>query len=195
MNNHDLLHAIVNRDPRVKNMVSRYLSRRCGSHERAPAFCDLAESMDEQQFWTVFHNEWTGFDAIDHFIMEQLIGNNAHAWRAEYMNEEDRAFYDSLPDTITIYRGQGSQSYPGLSWTTDYTVAESFALGHRGHNRPDPIVIVATVSKSDIAGAYANREESEIVLFTPDYVEIVERKQLQQRATKDASFLTTSRIY
>jgi len=81
------------------------------------------------------------------------------------MSRGDRAFYDTLPDYFTVYRGQNDGATVGLSWTLDKGVAEGFARGHRGIWNPSPIVITAEVYKRDVAFACAERHEAEIVVF------------------------------
>ncbi len=173
--------AILRRDPDIKAIISRHMYRHFGSHQRSFEFIELAQHMEPKQFWTILHDQWSSFDAIDHFVMEQVISGFSEEWSADYLNEEDRAFYDSLPDMVTVYRGQGATQYTGLSWTTDYEVAKAFALGHRRHNPADPVIIKANVAKCDIAGAYANREESEIIVFTPSNLEIIGREAITPR--------------
>ena len=44
--------------------------------------------------------------------------------------QNEKTFYDELPDLITAYRGCSTWRKRGLSWTTDRRVAASFAKGH-----------------------------------------------------------------
>lgn len=179
--------AVLNRDPDIKNIIDAHLNRHFGSHERADEFLDLVEDMDGEQFWTILHSQWSGFDAIDHFRMEQVINAFGCDWSVEYLDEVDRAFYDTLPEMVTIYRGQSAQSMLGLAWTTDYEVAKGFALGHRGYCCPDPVIIKGTIAKRDVAGAYANREESEILLFNTNDAEVIERIEIPPRDATSAT--------
>lgn len=174
----DVICAIESRDPDINAIVDRYLHRYFGSHQRSLVFIELAEDMEPKQFWTILHDQWSSFDAIDHFVMKQVISGFSDEWSADYLGEDDRDFYDSLPDTVTIYRGQGATEAVGLSWTTDYEVARNFSLGHRGCNRADPVIIKANVAKHNIAGAYVNREESEILVFNTDTLNIAEYEKV-----------------
>ena len=85
-----------------------------------------------------------------------------------FLAEADPEFYDSLPETLTVYRGADRSCIEaGVSWTTDRHVAEGFARGHRLLFNPDPVVATATVRKSEIFAATNGRQESEI-LCLPD---------------------------
>jgi hypothetical protein len=151
--------------------IERALLRH-GSHERAEAFLELIDDdgiADRPEiFWRALHAEWSGFDKIPHREFERAFKLAKDKWRKSYLPKPDLAFYDSLPDEIEVYRGADAHAEyaVGLSWTLDRTVAESFARGHRGIFNPNPVVLVADVSKRDVAGAYSERCESEIVLFT-----------------------------
>jgi hypothetical protein len=167
--------------PNLVETISKHFCRYYGSRERGRYFIELAEYMNGEQFWRILHNEWSGFDAIDHFVMEQLLTSFASDWEADYLGAEDRAFYDSLPQIVTVYRGQNALSPIGLSWTTNFDIAKSFALGHRGYNCPNPIIIKASVAKQNIAGAYTDREESGILLFDTSDADIIEKIDIQPR--------------
>ena len=79
------------------------------------------------------------------------------------MTEEDYAVYESLPDTLTLYRGVSVGRNPkGLSWTQNIKTAEWFA--HR-FDKPDKkgYIQVTTAKKSDILAYFNTRGEDEIV--------------------------------
>jgi hypothetical protein len=88
-------------------------------------------------------------------------------WSADYLSEDDRALYDALPERFTAYRGQDFLAAAGLSWTLNRDAAARFALGHRGIRYAHPVVISATINKRNVVAGYAEREESEIVIFSP----------------------------
>lgn len=72
----------------------------------------------------------------------------------------------NLPDTITVYRGEGSQSTSteqAISWTTDVNIAYRFASWREtdGSGR----VITGTVKKSDVLEMLTDRNEAELLIF------------------------------
>jgi hypothetical protein len=129
--------------------------------------------LSDETRWRLIHSEWNAFDAIPHRDFAILFNRYRSAWRADYLNaadfleEDNRKFYDTLPDRFVVYRGQSALHVAGLSWTLDHKVAAGFARGHRCFWNKYPVVISATISKKNVAGAYVGREESEIVIFTP----------------------------
>jgi len=85
-----------------------------------------------------------------------------------------KELYKGLPAKFTIYRGQDADSPIGLSWTTDKTVAEGFARGHRFMNNHNPVVLSKTVRKSSVAFVSQSRSESEVILFRiPSRCEVI----------------------
>lgn len=166
--------AVIIQDPCLKEIVWKYFARYYGSAERATEFIKLAQRMTGTQFWEVLHSQWSGFDVIDHFAMKQLLQKFAVDWDVKFLETNDRAFYESLPKEVIIYRGQATDSLIGLSWTTDYEVAKSFSQGHRGYLCPNPLIIKAQISKQKIAGVYTDRAESEVLLFDINDAEIIQ---------------------
>ena len=80
------------------------------------------------------------------------------------MTKEDHAYYDSLPDTVDIYRGVavGRADKDGLSWTHNPDTAKWFA--HRfDTDSQQGYVLHAQISKSDIFAYFNTRNEDELV--------------------------------
>ena len=79
-----------------------------------------------------------------------------------YSNDLD--FYNSLPDSFTVYRGTGGipadRAGAGVCWTTNRAWADWFA----GRLSGDPVVISARVRKSDVRLAFSSEHE---VVVTP----------------------------
>ena len=89
------------------------------------------------------------------------------------MDEAGGEFFDSLPDTVPIYRGCSKERVRGISWTTDRTVAKSFASGHRGVAVPNASLAHAIIPKGAVFCVFTDRQESE-VLIDPDRLQKVE---------------------
>lgn len=76
------------------------------------------------------------------------------------LTEQDRSFYDSLPEKFVAYRGCHSvsvdQAGSGVCWTTDRKIAEWFAGRGSG---VEPVVVSAWVRKADVRLAFAIEHE------------------------------------
>ncbi len=71
-----------------------------------------------------------------------------------------------FPDTITVYRGEGSKSTPytqSFSWTVSYKAACFFAC--RLPSAEDSTIVSAEVSKDDIIEFFPERNEAEVVIL------------------------------
>ena len=96
--------------------------------------------------------------------------------RKYFMEPEEQAHFDSLPERVTVYRGQSHDGkyYKALSWTDDLEKATWFANrfkqhGERGH------LFKAEINKKDIYVFNNERGESELVL---DYTKLENIEEL-----------------
>ena len=79
------------------------------------------------------------------------------------MDEDEYLAYQSLPDTVTVYRGVTSlnaDNIRALSWTLDYEKAEWFA--HRFGE--DGTVYEAQIDKEHILALFLSRGEAEVIV-------------------------------
>jgi len=170
--------------------ASNWLSNSFQATERSDAFLRLAAELNDQQFWMLFHACWTTFEKIDELRFEDELNKRRDSWEKSYLRADDQKFYDSLPREVKIYRGQDADDLVGLSWTTSRDVAVSFAVGHRGILNARPFLIEVIIVKNDIAGAYTDRNQSEIVIYDfANDVDVVSSEILQSYA---AGKLTTN---
>lgn len=110
-------------------------------------------------FWHVIEEEWSSFDLIDHDGFADVF-QYFMEWRAPR----------AAGIQLTVYRGQNATSPFGVSWTTDESIADGFARGHRGIMNQQPIVICGIVKSEYIAHEENNRGEAEVIVFRPDDV-------------------------
>lgn len=83
---------------------------------------------------------------------------------AEYLEGRNKEFYDSLPALVTIYRGCSLPFVRGMAWTTNRSVAEAFASGHRGIPVRDAVIATALIPKDAIFTVMTDRNEDEVVI-------------------------------
>lgn len=145
----DKLHGVgINSKTRLQNMLN------------------LTAFADGETFWRVFHETWSGCDDtwdLQDDLME-AIELHLETSPIDFLDQEAREFYSSLPDRITIYRGCSRSRIHAVSWTTDLEVAKGFAKGHRGISVPDAVLMTAKIRKSDIITVIQDRDESEIII-------------------------------
>jgi hypothetical protein len=96
--------------------------------------CSLLEEFEEipPVFWPLLMQWWSDAEADGPRLIAPLI-KRAIEWDGgrlphEFMEPEDKVFFDALPETVTIYRGtQRPGRHIGICWTTDRQTAEWFA--------------------------------------------------------------------
>ena len=137
-----------------------------GSEKTLENLLELADCVDDDEFMAVFaqawpdcDNTWSYRDELRHLLMYHCRADFLH-----HLSEDDLAFYNALPDEITVYRGCDASRVYGLSWTTDLELAKSFARGHRGMSPPNPVIACGMAAKKDLLFATNDRGESEVLV-------------------------------
>lgn len=94
------------------------------------------------------------------------------------MDEEEREFFNNLPDEVTIYRGCTKEEIKSgkfrMSWTLDRKIAEFFAYEYINFSIENSLdkdksmydVVEKTVNKKDLLCYFGDRNEAE-VLYIP----------------------------
>lgn len=103
-----------------------------------------------------------GFSALKEDNLQKVFSG-----KSQKQKQDTEKKLSSLPDIVTIYRGEGSKSTPyekSFSWTTSYKAACFFAC--RIPSVDNSRIITAHVNKSDII-EYFSRDEEKEVLISP----------------------------
>jgi len=89
----------------------------------------------------------------------------------EKTDEDSQEMYDKLPSVVMVYRGvlakDKLKAETGVSWTTDYKVAEMFALRFKTLGGT-PYIMKGEVNKEDILYFTNARQESEALINADD---------------------------
>jgi len=138
------------------------------SEHRALALLYVTVFQPPETFWPVFLKIWSDCDDTWHLRKDLLLLFECYSEQVpaiRFANSEDRAFYESLPPKVAVYRGASRSRVRGLSWTTDRKIAEPFAHGHRGIRVPNAVVCSAEIDReAALFFVSVSRGESEIVL-------------------------------
>ncbi len=84
----------------------------------------------------------------------------------EMMDAEENAVYDRLPDTVTLFRGCNEEFQKGLCWSLDEKIANAFPFQIR-FKAKKPLLIRARAKKDRILAIKLDRNETEIIVFSP----------------------------
>jgi hypothetical protein len=137
------------------------------STERTEVMIDILGGVDTPTFWRVLTGVWNACDDTWTFRRDLLSLLRRHAaveCSREYMSRTGRAFLDSVPRWIRVYRGCSASRVRGISWTTQPKAARGFARGHRLISVPEPVIATATIPKEAVFFVSTDRKEHEIIL-------------------------------
>ena len=118
----------------------------------------------------------------DAYINEEFPLNLFESWDVvarlfesieEKTDEDSQEMYDKLPSVVMVYRGvlakDELKAETGVSWTTDYKVAEMFALRFKPLGGT-PYIMKGEVNKEDILYFTNARQESEALINEDDMI-------------------------
>lgn len=145
--------------------LDNYFLGDVGSHERAQLMYRKMSGSTAEDAHKWFVANWASCDKFYHIvddIRDLLVDFNFSVERL--VLEEDREWWDALPNTLYIYRGCEEGRDNGLSWTLDRSVAETFAQGHRSLRLSNPRIYKKKVKKNSVYFATNERAEQEIIV-------------------------------
>lgn len=137
------------------------------STSRPYALADAMENAETaEQVWVLFNRGWPSCDAMRPDVLANIMKVLVAQQRlgTDYLDAENQAFFDGLPEVVTIYRGAVPARRLGIAWTTDIEVAREFALGHRGIRPFGSMIYRTEIAKTDIFTVSVEREESEVII-------------------------------
>lgn len=111
-------------------------------------------------FLDLYRTSDFGFSSLSENGLQKVF-----AGKSQKQKQDTEKKLSSLPDVVTIYRGEGSKSTPyekSFSWTTSYKAACFFAC--RIPSLENSRIITAHVSKCDIIEYFPNDEEKEVLV-------------------------------
>lgn len=149
---------------RVETILAKLFGIGVDSSTRLFHALVLTHGQPAEVFWRVLLDAYPSCDDTWSLRRDLAAHLVLHGPGIQFMGEEDRAFYDGLPARVALYRGCSRRRQRGCSWTTDKTVAEGFARGHRSIPVPDPVLAEVEVVKTDIYAVFSGRRESEVLL-------------------------------
>jgi hypothetical protein len=143
-------------------------------HFRIHEFSKIESQLTDSEFWDLVNDIWTDAEIIWRNNLRWLmVLLSRSSTRHLFMKPEDRAVFESLPDSFTIYRGyQPRKNRDGFSWTLSKEVAEKLSNNGKGTNLFDLRVQLTggkvrqkIVTKSEVFALTNERDEQEIILL------------------------------
>ncbi|MGA2494715.1 MAG: hypothetical protein ABSF67_17510 [Roseiarcus sp.] len=133
-----------------------------------------------RRFWRFVAQNWAAFDGIERARCVRMFARFRPDWARDAFGPEDRAIYDSLPETFTAYRGQnGVELAAGAAFSLSLERARRQATVRRGAEAADPRVFALQAAKREVALAFAAEGEGEIVMFPAPRVDLRARRLIE----------------
>lgn len=156
-----------------------YLLRWCNSFNRFGTFLDNAHRCKGKKYWYYLREAYTGSDHLHQYrdeLKEAFTKDEPNKYHL--MTNEDHKILESLPATVTIYRGMTVSEYQnkdfGVSWTLKEKIAHFFAHVYLRNidtvNTP-MMVHSIEISKEDILAIFNDRKEMEVI-YIPQYIQL-----------------------
>lgn len=140
----------------------------------------LREMLEREEpspaLYKAFLSVYTLCNCGAHLLGEKALGRMVMCKSKKQKAETERKLRQFPGDTVTVYRGQASQSTPyqqACSWTTDINKAYFFASWRSAE---DSRILTGTVRKDRILDYITDRNEKEILVL-PGSVEKVRSRQ------------------
>lgn len=166
----ELMNAMVNERLKAKTQAAEEaLAKRDYSsfiflHERPyrfEAFVRAMDKMKDKEYWELLGDAWVDSENLwQNLPRWKKLLQSTRKGREFFMQEEERNFLNSLPETVKIFRGYiPSKNKGGLSYTLNEEKAHWFANRFGGKGE----VHVRTIKKSKIFAYLSRRDEDEII--------------------------------
>lgn len=153
-----------------KNKIENWLtvSTLLGKHTITDLFFKIHDKVDDKDYWILmgycYTNGYLGFE--EGFVLNKFFKAN-RSGREFMMNEDDRTFFNSLPDELTIYRGCSLTEIQSgkyrFSWTLNKNVANFFANEYFRNEGIETDIIEIVVKKEMLLAYFNDREEEEVI--------------------------------
>lgn len=164
----ELDHALFKIVEKEEEVDWKVLSGYLANHQQFLILERFGNAMSDEDYWYMVKRSYIMSDFANQeydFIESFLFGErkNSHF----FMSEEERKFFESLPEKVTIYRGCSLEEIESgkfrLSWTLSKKIAEFFANEYRENEGIDCDVVELTVPKTKLFGYVNDRTEEEVI--------------------------------
>ncbi len=144
-----------------------YITKWSSNEDQMASVLKLQPRMWPSDFLVLLGREWTMADDVGQHVqtLQQVLGDNGPI--NTMMSSEERAAYDVLSKTLTVYRGCGWTNQKGMSWSLSLSVALKYANGsYWRYQYGCPFIITARIRKSRILAIKLDRGEDASSAFT-----------------------------
>ena len=129
----------------------------------------FSKQMSDNEYWQFIGKNYVMYNPWVHCLSDSAykLFKSRRVNRHYLMSKREQAYFNRLPDILTIYRGMSVAEYEdGLfrySWTLSKKVATFFAGKY--HSGKDCVVVSMQVKKSNVIAYFGSRNEKEVIYF------------------------------
>ena len=153
----------VRKEAAKKHLKNKNFSSYIFLHEKPymlEAFLEVMFELNDKEYWQNLRSIWESIENNwQNLKIWKTLLNSDRGSREYFMDDEEKIFFDSLPNQITIHRGHTFNNKNGFSYTLDYEKAVWFS---KRFNKKGA-VLTKIIDKSD-AFAYLSGEKEIIYL-------------------------------
>jgi hypothetical protein len=149
------------------------LFRWSDSFTRLPEILALAETqqLTRSQWLQLLGENWSSCDNIGLHLQALRQQLPPLGPVVEMMTAAELAYWQQLPDEITIYRGCGQINTDGACWSLSREVASGFPSLNR-YQQSEALLVVATVRRENVLAVKLDRDEAEIITLRAKPLEV-----------------------
>lgn len=130
---------------------------------RLEAFMDIHDDVDDKNYWELLHDIWIDSENIWQYLDAwKMLLKSERSGKGHFMDEDEKNKFESIPETVTVYRGHQKHNKDGLSYTLSKSKAEWFAGRFR---KNEAQVKQITVQKSQIFAYVERGDEQEVIVL------------------------------
>lgn len=131
-------------------------------------FIEYNNQLNDNEYWTRLGDvhQHQDYNPVPYGILKALFTNDREG-RENLMNEEEKEFFKTLPEQVSIFRAMSLKEFESgefrFSWTLDKEISEKFKKRNEMLYGEEHVVHSLQVSKKDILAFLNSREEQEII--------------------------------
>ena len=131
-------------------------------------FIEYNNQLNDIEYWTKLSEvyQFQDYNPVPYEILKALFTHDGKG-RENLMNEEEKEFFKTLPDQVSIFRAMSLKEFESgefrFSWSMDKKISEKFKKRNKMLYKEEHVVHSLQVSKKDILAFLDSRKEKEII--------------------------------
>ena len=130
-------------------------------------FTKYQNTFSDKEYWENLKHVYImqDYQQIPYELFKSLF-NSERSQRDYFMDDDEKLFFENLPEIITIFRGGAKKEIKtgfGISWTLNRAIAQKFVDRKKHLAKNEMVVHQLEISKSKVVAYFKERNEEEII--------------------------------